>query len=155
MAEIATLEFKVGPVTSNEVDLLVKNIGATLVEQLMVEFKFALGLVSKPVADAVEIAKQQNLINQTTASKISLANVVTCPAGWSVWAMAERTESLAVIRLLNDLDQNGKTLAAPVKLDANAQFTVRVPLTPPPQPTHVEVPYSHRYPNVGRGGKQV
>ncbi|HEX3186744.1 MAG TPA: hypothetical protein VHQ94_18255, partial [Pyrinomonadaceae bacterium] len=155
MAEIATLDFKVGTVTPDQVELLVKNIGATLVEQLMIEFKFDLGLVTKPVADAVEQARQQNLINQTTASKISLANVVTGPAGWSVWAMAERTESLAVIRLLNDLDQNGKTLAAPVKLDANAQFTVRVPLTPPPQPTHVELPYSHRYPNVGRGGKQV
>jgi hypothetical protein len=155
MAEIATLDFKVGPVTPNQVELFVKNIGAALVEQLMVEFKFDLGLVTRQVADAVEAAKQQNLINQTTASRVSLANVVTGPAGWSVWAMAERTDSLAVIRLLNDLDQNGNKLATPVKLDPNEQFTVRVPLTPPPQPTHVEIPYSHRYPNVNRGGKQV
>ena len=155
MAEIATLEFKVGPIAPNQVDLLVKNIGATLAEQLMIEFKFPLRLVTKPVADAVDKAHQQNLINDTTASKVSLANVVTGPAGWSVWAMAEYTESLAIIRLLNDLDQNGNTLASPVKLDAGQQFTVSVPLTPPPQPSHVEIPYSHRYPNVGRGGKQV
>ena len=155
MAEIATLDFKVGPVTPNQVELLVKNIGATLVEQLMIEFMFDLGLVTKQIADAVDEAKRQNLINQTTASRVSLANVVTGPAGWSVWAMAERTESRAVIRLLNDLDQSGNKLATPVKLDQNAQFTVRVPLTPPSKPTHVELPYSYRYPNVGRGGKQV
>jgi hypothetical protein len=155
MAEIATLEFKVGPTTADQVDLLVKNTGVALVEQLMIEFKFDLSLVTKPVADAVDKARQQNLINQTTASRVSLANVVTGPAGWSVWAMAERTESLAVIRLLNDVDQSGNTLATPVKLDANAQFTVRVPLTPPAKPTHFELPYSHRYPNVNRGGKQV
>ena len=155
MAETATLDFKVGAVTPNQVELLVKNVGATLVEQLMIEFKFDLGLVTKQVADAVDEARQQNLISQTTASKVTLANVVTGPAGWSVWAMAERTESLAVIRLLNDLDQSGKTLATPVKLDQNAQFTVRVPLAPPPKPTHVEIPYGHRYPNVNRGGKQV
>jgi len=155
MPEIATLEVKVGPVAPNQVELLVKNIGATLVEQLMIEFKFDLGLVTKQVADAVEQARQQNVNSQTTASKVSLANVVTGPAGWSVWAMAERTESLAVIRLLNDVDQNGNKLATPVKLDQNAQFTVRVPVTPPAKPTHVELPYSYRYPNVGRGGKQT
>ena len=155
MADVATLDFHIPAVSTNQVEILVKNSGEELSKPLMIEFRFPLSLVSKNVADAVEKARQQNLKDRTTASKVSLGDVVTGPAGWSFWATTERTESLAVIRLLNDQDQTGKKLTTTTKLDKGVQFNVRVPLTPQDKPAHVEVPYSHRYPNEGRSGKQV
>ena len=155
MADIATLDFTIASVSSNQVDVLVKNTGEALAQPLMIELKFPLNLVSKDVRDAVEQAHQQNLVERTTASKISLANVVACPAGWSVWATTERTESLAVIRLFNDLNQVGTKLSPPTILTAATPLNIRIPLTPQDKPAHVEIPYTHRYPNVGRSGKQV
>ena len=155
MADIATLDFTIASVSAAQVDILVKNTGEALSQPLMIELKFPLNLVSKAVSDAVERAREQNLMERSTASKVSLGGVVAGPAGWSVWATTERTESLAVIRLFNDLSQPGAKLSPPIKVDPAAQFNIRIPLTPQDKPAHVEIPYSNRYPNVGRTGKQV
>ncbi len=155
MADDATLSLTIAGTTSTQLDILVKNSGAeSLGKALMIELKIPLYLVSKDIKDAVEQAKQRNLNERTTASKESLANVVTAGAGWSVWAATERTESLAVIRLFNDLTQTG-TKVTPGAFAAGAQFDVRIPLTPQDKPGRVEIPYSYRYPNEGRSGKQT
>jgi hypothetical protein len=155
MADIATLSLTIAGVTSAKLDVLVKNSGAeSLNKALVIELKIPLYLVSKEVSDAVDRARQRNLNERTTASKESLANVATAAAGWSVWAATERTESLAVIRLVNDLSQTGAKVT-PVAFAAGAQFNLHVPLLPQDKPVHVEIPYSHRYPNEGRSGKQT
>jgi hypothetical protein len=154
MADTATLSLTIAGVTSTQLDVLVKNIGAeALSKALMIEIKIPLYLVSKEISDAVERARQRNINERTTASKESLANVVTATAGWSVWATTERTDSLAVIRLFNDLTQSKLTPAA--AFDAGAQFNLRLPLTPQDKPSRVEIPYSYRYPHEGRSGIQT
>ncbi|HKR13828.1 MAG TPA: hypothetical protein VJT15_17315 [Pyrinomonadaceae bacterium] len=155
MADNATLSLTIAGVSSTQLDILVKNSGAEpLPKALSIELKMPLYLVSKEIRDAVERAHQKNLNERTTASKESLANVVTAATGWSAWAATERTESLAVIRLINDLDETGKKVT-PVAFAEGAQFNVHIPLTPQDKPVHVEIPYSYRYPNEGRSGKQT
>jgi len=153
--EVVKLDFAIASVTANQVEFLIKNSGDVLSKQLKIDVKMPLTLVPRQIADAVNEARQENLNQQTTASKVSLANIATGPAGWSIWAAAENTGADAVIRLLNDLDQSGNTLAAPVKVEQNAQLKLRVPLLPQDKPAHVEITYIHRYPNVGRTGKDV
>jgi hypothetical protein len=156
MADKATLSLTIAGVASTQLDILIKNSGAEpLNKALLIEFRIPLYLVSKEIGEAVERARQRNLNERTTAAKESLANVVTGAAGWSVWAATERTESLAVIRLFNDLDQTGGKLATPVAFAAGAQFNLKIPLTPQDKPVHVEIPYSYRYPNEGRSGAQT
>ena len=156
MADTATLSLTIGGVTSTQLDILVKNIGAEpLSKALMIETKIPLYLVPKEIRDAVERARQRNINERTTASKESLANVVTAATGWSVWATTERTDSLAVIRLFNDLSQTGTKLTPPAAFAAGAQFNVLIPLTPQDKPSRVEIPYSYRYPNEGRSGIQT
>lgn len=155
MADNATLNLTIAGVTSTQVDILVKNSGAEpLSKALSIELKMPLYLVSKEISDAVERAHQRNLNERTTASKESLADIVTAATGWSVWATTERTESLAVIRLQNDLSETG-TKVTPVVFAEGAQFNLRIPLTAQDKPGHVEIPYSYRYPNEGRSGKQT
>ena len=155
MPEVATLNFAAGTVTSSQMEVLVKNTGEALAKALMIEIKVPLYLVSREIVNAVAQAREQNLNDRTTTARVSLANVVTGPAGWSVWAATERTDSLAVIRLFNDLDQTGAKLAAPVKVETNAQLNLRVPLTPLDKPVRIEIPYLYRYPNEGRSAPQV
>lgn len=156
MADIATLSFAVVEVTSTQLDVLVKNTGAdALNKAVLIEVKIPLYLVSKTVSDAVERARQRNLDERTTASKESLANVVTGPKGWSAWATTERTDSLAVIRFVNDFNQTGEKVSTPTSFAASTSFNLRIPLKPQEQPYHVEIPYSYRYPNEGRSGRQT
>ena len=155
MADNATLTLTIAGTTSTQLDILVKNSGAEpLNKALLIELKMPLYLVSKEIEDAVERARQRNLNERTTASKESLANVVTAGTGWSAWATTERTDSLAVIRLFNDLDQAGAKVT-PVAFDSGAQFNLRIPLKAQDKPGNVEIPYNYRYPIEGRSGKQT
>lgn len=155
MADKATLSLTIAGVTSTQLDILIKNSGAEpLNKALLIEFRIPLYLVSKPIGDAVERARRRNLDDRTTASKESLADFVTVGSGWTVWAATERTESLAVIRLFNDLGPAGARLT-PVAFAAGAEFNVKIPLTAQDKPAHVEIPYNYRYPNEGRTGTQT
>ncbi len=155
MADNATLSFTVAGVTPTQLDILVKNTGAEpLSKALMIELKIPIYLVSKQIKDAVERADKKNQNQRTTASKESLANVVTAATGWSTWAATERTESLAVVRLYNDLSQTG-TKVEPASFAAGTEFKLTIPLSSLDKPVQVEIPYSYRYPNEGRSGIQT
>ena len=75
-------------------------------------------------------------------------------AGWSVWAFNERKDHIAVIRFINNIDQKTvEDTTGPVKVDADANFTLRFPLNAQTIRTQiVSIPYGYQ---SGQRGKRI
>ncbi|MGA9768047.1 MAG: hypothetical protein WBV94_03340 [Blastocatellia bacterium] len=147
MSETTKLIFTARPVTSDWLEIEVKNGTAPLVNPLMVEVTLPMQLVTKDIQNAARLARQKD------NNMASLAGVVTVPSGWSVWAFREQKDHIAVIRAFNNLDQQtGKKMDKPIQVDANDAFSLRFPLTEQAKRTHVTIPYGYQY---GQRAKRV
>ena len=134
--------FSVLTFTADKLEIKVKNIsGNALGHTLTIELYAPKYLVD----NRVKAAATKAATNQKPIGVASLAGVVTCPEGWSVWAKRETSDSSVVILLLNDLDQTGTELAAPIKLDAGAEFIIRVPLDLQASRAAVNLLYSYQH----------
>ena len=141
MAAQKVLQFTVASFTTDELAIKVKNIGTeSLDKTLVIQFYPPLYLVNDEIA---EIAREAARSENPPGSK-SLKGVVKGPAGWSVWAKREATDSSLFIVLINDLDDDG-TLQTPTKLDAGAEFTIRIPLSPEASEVSLNLLYSYHY----------
>jgi hypothetical protein len=148
MSETTLLTFTARPITSDQLEIEVKNTStAPLVNPLLIEVTLPMQLVVKGIQDAARQARKND------NNMASLAGVVTVPAGWSVWAFREQKDHIAIIRAVNDLDQRtGTKTSKPIQVDANATFILRFPLTPQASRTHLTIPYGYQY---GQRGKRV
>jgi len=142
MADQNPLELTVSTFTANELAIKVKNIsGASLDKRLVIELYPPAYLVDDKINDAaIEAATSQN-----PPGAKSLAGIVTGPPGWSIWARREASDSSLIIVFINDMDQNGRDLPAPVKFAAGAEFTIRIPLDPTANHALVDLLYSYQH----------
>lgn len=136
------LEFSVLTLTADKLEIKVRNISGNALERtLTIDLYAPKYLVDGKVKEAAVKATT----NEKPIGVASLAGVVTCPERWSVWAKPETSDSSVVIFLLNDLDQTGTDLATPIKLDAGAEFIIRVPLDPQASRAAVNLLYSYQH----------
>jgi hypothetical protein len=136
------LELTVVTFTANELAIKVKNIsGVSLDKRLVIELYPPAYLVDDRINDAaIEAAT-----SQSPPGAKSLAGIVTGPLSWSVWVRREASDSSLIIVFINDMDQNGRDLSAPVKFAAGADFTIRIPLDPAANRDHVDLLYSYQH----------
>ncbi len=141
MSETTKLTFTARPITSDKLEIEVKNGAAPLVNPLMIEVTLPLQMVTKDVQNAAKLARQKE------SGMASLAGVVTVPAGWTVWAFREQKDLFAIIRAFNgNLDeQTGKRVGEPIKVDANAAFSLRFPMTEQAKRTHITIAYGYQH----------
>jgi hypothetical protein len=127
--------------TAKELVIKVKNTsGASLDKRLVIDFSPPGYLVDNRInAAAIAAAKSDD-----SAGAESLAGIVTGPQGWSVWARREPSDSSLFIVFINDMDQNGNNLPAPVKFPAGSEFTVTIPLDPTATRGHIDLLYSYQ-----------
>src|SRR5262245_2070625 len=136
------LEFSVLTFTTDKVELKVKNISSNALDRgLAIELYASKYTVNDKVNEAAKAA----VTNPKPVGVASLANVVTCPEGWSVWAKPETSDTSVGILLLSDLSQAGDDLPAPIELAAGAEFTVRIPLDPQASRDAVNLLYSYQH----------
>ena len=135
------LELTAVTYTANELVLKVKNIsGASLDKRLVIDLSPPAYLVDDRVnAAAIAAAKSDN-----PPGAKSLAGIVTGPQGWSVWVRRETSDSTLFIVFINDMDQAGNDLPAPVKFPAGGEFTVTIPLDPTANRGVVDLLYSYQ-----------
>jgi hypothetical protein len=135
------LEFTAVTYTAKELAIKVKNIsGASLDKRLVIDLSPPAYLVDDRVnAAAIAAAKSDN-----PPGAKSLAGIVTGPQGWSVWVRRETSDSSLFIVFINDMDQAGNDLPAPVKLPAGGEFTVTIPLDPTAKRGVVDLLYSYQ-----------
>lgn len=127
--------------TTDHLEIKVKNTsGALLDKTLVIELYPPAYLVSAPITEAARKAPT----SQKPVGSMRLDGIVSCPAGWSVWAKRETSDSSLVIVLINDVDQDsGEFMATPVTLAAAAEFTIRIPLNPQASRANTEMLYSY------------
>jgi len=142
MADQNPLELTVSTFTANELTIKVKNVsGASLDKRLVIELYPPAYLVDDKINDAaIEAATSQN-----PPGAKSLAGIVTGPQGWSIWARREASDSSLIIVFINDMDQNGRDLSAPVKFATAAESTIRIPLDPTANHALVDLLYSYQH----------
>ena len=135
------LELTVATFTADQLTIKVKNVsGISLDKTLAIELSPPAYLVD----DKINEAAREAAINIQPPGSQSLAGVVTCAEGWSVWARREATDTSVIIVLLNALNQeDGTALPAPVKFPAGDEFTIRIPLDPQANRDSVECTYSY------------
>lgn len=135
------LELTVKTFTTDQLTIKVENIsGVSLEKTLAIELWPPAYLVD----DKINEAAREAAINIQPPGSQSLAGVVTCAEGWSVWARREATDTSVIIVLLNALNQeDGTALPAPVKFPAGDEFTIRIPLDPQANRDSVECTYSY------------
>lgn len=146
------LEFSVVSFTADKLEIKVKNSSTNVLDlPLTIQLYPPSYLVTNQINElAKEAAK-----SQTPPGVKSLADIVTGPEGWSVWAKRETSDTTVVILFFNDLDQKtGNELAAPVKLAAGAEFTIGVPLNPQAKRATINLPYSYQYLSDENSGKR-
>lgn len=147
------LELTAASFTAQLLTIKIKNIsGVSLEKNLGIEFYAPTYLVDGRIKQAA--------IDAATSSEPqgakTLAGIVSCPQGWSVWAKAEPIPSVLVIALFNDVDQGtGKDLPAPTKLAPGAEFSVQIPLDPRAGRDHIKFTYSYQHGSVEEGGRRV
>ena len=89
--------------TTDHLEIKVKNTsGALLDKTLVIELYPPAYLVSAPITEAARKAPT----SQKPVGSMRLDGIVSCPAGWSVWAKRETSDSSLVIVLINDVDQD-------------------------------------------------
>src|SRR6185503_4657058 len=127
--------------TTDHLEIKVKNTsGALLDKTLVIELYPPAYLVSAPITEAARKAPT----SQKPVGSMRLDGIVSCPAGWSVWAKRETSDSSLVIVLINDVDQDsGEFMATPVTLAADTEFTIRIPLNPQASRDNTEMLYSY------------
>jgi len=127
--------------TTDHLEIKVRNTsGALLDKTLVIELYPPAYLVSAPITEAAKLAPT----SQKPVGSMRLDGIVSCPAGWSVWARRESSDSSLVIVLINDVDQDsGEFMDTPVTLAADAEFTIRIPLNPQANRANTEMLYSY------------
>jgi hypothetical protein len=130
------LELTAAGFTAQMLTIKIKNIGGVSLEKsLGIEFYSPTYLVDGRIKQAAVDAATST---EPPGAK-TLAGIVSCPQGWSVWAKAEPIPSVLVIALFNDVDQStGKDLPAPTKFAAGAEFTIQIPLDPQASRDHIK-----------------
>ena len=135
------LQFSVVSFTTDHLAIKVKNISKTPLDKtLVIQFYPPLYLVNDDISEAAIEAAQ----SEDPPGSKSLKGIVTGPAGWSVWAKRETTDSSLFIVLINDLDDAGN-IRTPTKLDAGAEFTIRIPLGPGASEVSLNLLYSYQH----------
>lgn len=127
--------------TTDQLEIKVKNTSGELLDKtLVIELYPPSYLVSAPINEAAKKAPT----NQKPVGSMRLDGVVTGPAGWSVWARRETSDSSLVIVLINDVDQNtGAFLERPVSFAKDAECTIRIPLNSEANHANTEMLYSY------------
>src|SRR6185369_3700483 len=127
--------------TPKELVIKVKNTsGVSLDKRLVIDLSPPAYLVDDKInAAAIAAAK-----NDDSPGAESLAGIVNGPQGWSVWARRETSDSSLFIVFINDMDQNGRDLPAPVKFPAGSEFNVTIPLDPTANRGIVDLLYSYQ-----------
>ena len=146
------LEFTIQSVTSSELAIKLKNTsGTSLDKTLTIEIYPPATLVSAAVNDAAIKAAG----NEEPPGAMRLDGVVTGPAGWSVWARRESSDSTPIIVLINDRNQNTGAELAPVQFPAGAESLIRIPLNPEVKRGNIDLLYSYTHddPENRRDGK--
>src|SRR4029078_6724495 len=135
------LELTAVTYTANQLAIKVKNIsGVSLDKRLVIELSPPAYLVDDTITThAIAAAK-----NVYTAGAESLAGIVNGPQGWSVWVRPEPSDSSLYIVFINDMDQNGNDLPAPIKLPVGGEFNVTIPLDPAANRGIVDLLYSYQ-----------
>src|SRR4029079_9356877 len=131
------------PVTFTDrlLEIKVKNTtGAVLDKRLVIEISPPAHLVDEKIIEAAREAA----VSEDPPGAASLAGIVTGPQGWSVWVRREPSDSSLYIVFINDMDQAGKDLPAPVKLPAGGEFTVTIPLDPTTKRGVADLLYSYQ-----------
>src|SRR5215204_6145366 len=106
------LEFTLQSVTSSELAIKLKNTsGTSLDKTVTIEIYAPATLVSAAVNDAAIKAAG----NEEPPAAMGLDGVVTGPAGWSVWARRESSDSTLISWLISNRHQNTRTELATVQ----------------------------------------
>ena len=136
---ISVLKLSLQSFTAEQLEIKVHNSsGALLDKTLVIELYPPSYLVSAAINEAAKKAPANK------NSSMRLDGIVTCPAGWSVWARRETSDSSLIIVLINDVDQNtGDFIETPVTLAQNAEFTIRIPLNPEANRANIELLYAY------------
>jgi hypothetical protein len=151
MADPKVLELSVQNFGKDKLEIKVKNIsGVALERALSMEFRPPSYLVNKEINDAAKAAAK----NKKPIGVKNLANIVSGPTGWSVWAKLESSRANVLILFFNDLDQNGNDLSTPIKLAAGSEFTISLPLNAEANRQDVSFSYSYQY-GVTKQDKRV
>ena len=138
---MALLEFTVESFTNKELAIKVKNTsGGSLDKALVIELQPPAFLVSQELRDAATEAS----LSLDPPGAQSLADLVPGPAGWSVWARREPSDSSTVVMLINGVNVSAENLTA-VPFAAGAEFTVRIPLDPTAGRDNVSLLYSYKH----------
>jgi hypothetical protein len=120
------LDFTVQSYTADQLAIKVKNVsGSVLDKTLSIEMNPPLYLLSPRFDDALEKAP----FSRKPTGAVNIGSIVTGPEGCTVWLRRESSDSSVHIVLFNDLNQAGDKVT-PVKVLANAEFTIRIPLDP-------------------------
>ena len=135
------LEISLLNVTANQLEVKVKNTnGASLDKVLVIELQPPMYLVSDELTEA---AREASLSLDPPGAK-NLEGIVSGPEGWSVWARRESSDSSTVILFINGVNVSAENLI-PVKLAADAEFTIRIPLDPGANRDNVSLLYSYKH----------
>lgn len=135
------LQFSVQSYTADQLAIRVKNVsGASLDKTLSIEMNPPLYLLSPSFDEAVEKAP----FSRKPTGAVNIAGIVSGPEGCTVWLRRETSDSSAYIVLFNDLNQAGDRIA-PVKVPANAEFTIRIPLDPKAERGTDDFLYSYQH----------
>jgi hypothetical protein len=139
MPDPELLKFSVESYTLDQLTLKVQNTsGASLDKGMTIELRPVAYLVDRRIKEAArEAATKPEL-----AGVKSLSGVVTGPQGWTIWAMRESTDNIVFIMLVNDKNE-ARADIPPTKLDAGAEFTIRIPLNRDASRATVDLLYSY------------
>lgn len=138
---MALLEISLLTVTANQLEIKVKNTSsASLDKVLVIELQPPMYLVSDELSEA---AREASLSLDPPGAK-NLEGIVSGPGGWSVWARRESSDSSTAIMFMNGVNVSAENLI-PVKLAADAEFTIRIPLDPGANRDNVSLLYSYKH----------
>src|SRR6266404_35499 len=139
------LSLSVQSVTPTQLEIVVKNTsGAALTENLGIEIRPEMYLVDKRIKEACE--KAPNPRCKPRNRKTLDAIVTGASSGWSVWAMRDPADTVAIIQVFNYYDQKtGVELETPFKFDTGAEFTLRIPLNAEAGIGRVQITHSYSY----------
>jgi hypothetical protein len=135
------LDFSVLSYTSDQLSIKVKNVsGAALDKTLSIEMNPPVYLLSPRFNDPLEKAPS----SRKPTGAVNIASIVTGPEGCTVWLRCESSDSSVYIVLFNDLDQAGDRIT-PIKVPANHEFTIRIPLDPNVERGNDDFLYSYQH----------
>lgn len=141
MPDPQLLKFSVDGYTTDQLILKVQNTtGASLDKGMTIELRPVAYLLDQRIKDAAREAAT----NPQLPGVKSLSGIVSGLSGWTVWAMRESTDNIVFIMLVNDRNEAGQEIT-PTKLDASAEFTIRIPLNRQASRATVDLLYSYQY----------